>query len=180
MSTATAEVHIDLSVKQIAEFCKVSPRTVNLWRSAAEDRLGRKLGSKVGKTWTFAGEEIREILKSREHDPSEHSGNQGTSQNFRETSPFSNQNTQAEGDVLGGMDSLVASGDANAIAVGQALGQRWNQMLLTSALQTMQSGMMQMQTQFDEMHTAIAVPLNTAPQLPGTNPQQAQLEGNYE
>jgi hypothetical protein len=123
---------------------------------------------------------VREILKSREYEPSEYSGSEGTARNFRETSPFSNQNAQAEGDVLGGMDSLVASGDANAIAVGQALGQRWNQMLLTSALQTMQSGMLQMQTQFDEMHTAIAVPLNTAPQLPGSNLSQPQLEGDYQ
>jgi FixJ family two-component response regulator len=52
MSTATAEV--DFTAKQIAEHCNVSPRTVNLWRAAAEHRLGYKLGSKIGKTWQFS------------------------------------------------------------------------------------------------------------------------------
>lgn len=95
---------MDLTIQDVADRLQITPRTVNLWRSAAEQRLGRKFGYKQGKTWYFRPDEIREILKSREQTQS---GNGGTSWNFRETANFSQANHQAEGDVLG-MDAIAA------------------------------------------------------------------------
>jgi hypothetical protein len=175
LMTTTAEV--DLTIQDIADRLQITPRTVNLWRSAAEERLGQKLGYKSGKTWHFRPDEIREILKSREEP---RSGSGGTSRNFRERTNFSQANNQAEGDVLGGMDAIVASGDQNALLVGQALGQRWNNLMWTAAIQTMQGGMIQMQQQFDELHTSVTVALDATPQLPGYGMEAPQLEGDRE
>ncbi len=161
MTTAT---EIDLSIKDIADRVQLHPRTINLWRVAAEDRLGRKLGYKSGKVTYFRPEEVREILKSRE---GEYSGNSRNSQNFREKVNFSQQNNQAEDTILTGMDAIVAAGDSNALTVGKALGQRWNNLLWTAALTEMQTGMVQMQASFEEMHQSVAISLDYSPQLPG-------------
>ncbi len=173
MSTAT---EVDLSIKDIADRIGMHPRTINLWRNAAEARLGHKLGYKVGKVWYFRPDDIQEILKSRE---TQNSGNSRNSQNFGETVNFSQQNNQAEETILTGMDAIVAAGDTNALTVGRALGQRWNNLLWTAALQEMQTGMMQMQSSFEEMHQSVAITLEHTPQLIGS-PTTPQLEEGNE
>ncbi|MDX2239096.1 MAG: hypothetical protein NW224_00255, partial [Leptolyngbyaceae cyanobacterium bins.302] len=70
MATTT---EVDMSIKDIADRMQMNPRTINLWRSNAEQRLGKPLGYKVGKVTYFKPDEVREILKSRE------SGNSGNS-----------------------------------------------------------------------------------------------------
>jgi hypothetical protein len=173
-----ATVEVDLSIKELADRLNKQPRTVNIWKARAEQRLGRKLGYQDPtdrRIIRFSPDDQREILKS---------GFEETG-NFRETSRkpphtpnFQNNNNQAEGEMLGGMDAIVQAGDANAIAVGQALGQRWNNLLWTAAIQTMQGGMMQMQQQFEELHTSVSVSLDQQPQLPGSNLSQPQLEAD--
>jgi hypothetical protein len=163
---------VDLTVKDIADRTGLSPRMINIYRSDAESRLGQKLGYKIGKTWHFKPEEVREILKSREKgvDP------QSVNQHRQAPTNFHTANNQAEESILTGMDSIVASGDQNAIALGQALGQRWNNLLWSTALQTMQSGMVTMQTQFEELHASVSVELGTAqPQLPDAGPNMLSL-----
>lgn len=147
---------VDLTIKDIADRTGLGVRMVNIYRAAAEKRLNRKLGYKQGKIWHFRPEEVREILKSREEGQS---GNAGNSQNFQESPNFSQANNQAEAGIIGGMDAIVASGDQNAIAIGQALGSRWNQLIWTAALQTMQGGMMTMQEQFSQMHQSVNLTL---------------------
>lgn len=168
---------IDYSTKDIADRCGLSPRMVNIYRSEAETRLKRKLGYKVGKVWYFKQDEVREILKSREmtSNQADYSGNQPTSPNFQET------NNAAEVSIIGGMDAIVSSGDQNAIAVGQALGMRWNGLMWTAALQSMQSGMAQMQQSFSELHASVTVGLNSAdlPQLPGNTPNTPALPDHF-
>ena len=161
-----SNTQIDLSIKDLADRTGLTPRMLNIYRANAERRLGRKLGNKIGKTVFFRPEEVKEILNERE---SGNAGNTGTSQNFSEAANFSQANNAAEGDILTGMDAVVASGDQNAIAVGQALGTRWNGLLWTAALQTMQTGMVQMQQQFGELHASVTVGLGAAdlPQLTG-------------
>ena len=166
----SATTEIDMSIKDISDRTQMHPRTINLWRSSAEQRLGHPLGYKVGKVTYFKPDEVREILKSRE------SGNSGNSRNFGETCNFSQHNNQAESEVIGGLDSLVASGDQNAAMVGKAIGQRWTQIVVASALAEMQTGMMSMQSQFAELQQSIEVTANTMPQLQGINPV-AQIEG---
>jgi hypothetical protein len=63
MATTT---EVDLLIKDIADRIQMHPRTVNLWRSTAEQRLGKPLGYKVGKVTYFKPDEVREILKARE------------------------------------------------------------------------------------------------------------------
>jgi len=171
MATTT---EIDLTIKDIADRINMTPRTVNLWRASAEQRLGHSLGYKIGKVTYFKADEVREILKSRD------AGNNGNSQNFGERDHFSQHNNQAESEVIGGLDALVASGDQNAAMVGRAIGQRWNQIVVASALAEMQTGMMQMQSSFAELQASIEVTANTLPQLPGMSPLAPQLEASDE
>jgi hypothetical protein len=152
------QTELDLTIKDIADRAGLGVRMVNIYRASTEQRLGRKLGYKIGKTWHFRPGEVREILKSREEQAGSES-NAGNSQNFREMPNFSQANNQAEDGIIGGMDAIVASGDQNAITIGQALGTRWNQLMWTAALQTMQGGMVTMSNQFEEMHQSVRLTL---------------------
>lgn len=163
------------SAADIAQSTGLTPRMINLYRAQAEKRLGVKFGRKEGRTTYFNAEEIREILKARE---AGNTGNPGNSQNFQEAVNFSKATAQAEDGTLSGMEAIVAATDQQAIAMGQAIGQRFNNLMWTTAIQTMSSGMVQMTQQFSEMHEAIALPLRDAPQLLGGGSiHSPQLEG---
>jgi hypothetical protein len=167
---------VDYSTKDIADRCGLTTRMVNVYRAAAEDRLKCKLGYKVGRATYFRPHEVVEILKQREESaPADHSRNEPASENFSEV----NQGNGAAGTA--GMDALVAAGDQNAIAVGRALGMRWNSLLITSAMQTMQTGMMQMQDQFSQLHESVTVELTPSdlPSLPGNHPGTPALNPHF-
>ncbi|UBF28315.1 hypothetical protein K9N68_10790 [Kovacikia minuta CCNUW1] len=174
MNTTT---EVDLSIKELADRARRTPRQINNWKAAAERRLGRKLGypDPVDRRITrFTPEDAREILKAGMNQED------GTEQPPQPQHPdFSHADANAEAGIFGGMDSIVQMGDQNAITIGAAIGQRWNQLVWTSALQTMQGGMVQMQQQFEEMHQSVSLTLGT-PQLPGSHPNVARLEGEEE
>jgi hypothetical protein len=171
MNTTT---EVDLSIKDIADRARKSVRQVNNWRAAAEQRLKRKLGypdPSDRRITRFTPEDAREILKAGMN------MEDGTEQPPQpQRADFSGADANAEAGIFGGMDAIVQMGDQNALAIGAAIGQRWNQLVWTSALQTMQGGMVQMQQQFEEMHQSVSLTLGT-PQLPGTHPGVARLEG---
>jgi hypothetical protein len=75
------------------------------------------------------------------------------------------------------MEAIVAASDQNAIALGQAIGERFNSLMWATAMQTMNSCMIAMQRQFQEIHNAVAIPLHEVPQLPIEAPEVARLEG---
>ena len=162
-----------MSIKDIAQATQLTPRMINLYRAAAEKRLSLVFGRKDGRTTYFNAEEVREILKSRDAD---RSGNAGTSQNYREAADFSNANAQAEGDSINGMESIVQASDSKAAAIGQAMGNRFIQVVRTTALATMQAGFFDIGKEFNEMYDAVALPLNHQPSLQGSNPAAPQLE----
>lgn len=168
-----------MTTKEIAGHTQLTPRMINIYRAAAERRLGVVFGRKEGRTTYFSPEEVREILKSRDADRSGNSGNAGNSPNYREASDFSDRNNAAEDEAIGGMESIVASGDNKAVAIGQAMGNRFIQVVRTTALATMQQGFFDIGKEFDEMYSAVALPLNHKPQLPGSDPNVPQLE-SYE
>lgn len=168
---------VDYSTKDIADRCGLSARMVNIYRAAAEARLKRKLGYKVGRATYFRPDDVKEILKQREFSTGDDfAGSEPTSPNFQEV------NNAAEDGILTGIDGLVATGDQNAIAIGQALGMRWNGLLMSAALQQMQVGMVEMSTQFKELHASVSVGLNSAtlPQLTGTHPATPALSEHFE
>lgn len=167
----TTMTEAGLTVKDLADRIGLSPRMINIYRAEAEARLGRKLGHKEGRQTVFYPEDVREVLKSRD---AGNEGNTGTSQKFRETPNFSQQNNQAEAGVLTGMEAMVATGDQKAIATGAELGQRWNELMWASAIQTMQVGMVQMTQQFSELHTSLDFSFSQ-PQLPGGEPTTLQF-----
>lgn len=173
MTTTTTEAM--LSVADIADRARVSPRQINNWRATAERRLQRKLGEKVGKVTYFNAQEVTEILKSQS---AGNGGSVGGSENFREACNFSQQNNHAEAEAMGGMDAIVAAGDQQAAAIGTAIGQRFVQVVWTTALTTMQQGLFDIGGQFSEIHNAIALPLADRPALPGSDPSTPRLEGD--
>jgi len=166
-----------MTIKDIAEATRLTPRMINIYRADAEQRLVRKFGRKEGRTTYFDAEEVREILKSRDSNHAGNAGNASVSQNFAEASNFSQQNNQAEDSTLNGMEALVAANDQQAIAIGTAIGQRFTQVMWATAIGTMQTGTTQMLQQFAEMGSAIALPLNHQPALQGSDPSAARLEG---
>lgn len=168
-----------MTTKEIAAHTQLTPRMINIYRATAEKRLGVIFGRKEGRTTYFNGEEVREILKSRDADRAGNAGNAGTSPNYREASDFSDRNDAAEDSTLSGMDALVAANDKQAALVGQAMGSRFIEVMKASAISAMQVGTNQLLQQFSEMGSAIAVPLNHQPQLPGSDPNVPQLE-SYE
>jgi hypothetical protein len=171
MNTTT---EVDMTIRDLADRAGRSVRQVNNWRAAAERRLGRKLGYPDPvdrRTLRFKPEDAREILKSGMD------LQDGTEQPPQPQRPdFAGVNANAEAGIFGGMDAIVHMGDQNAIAIGSAIGQRWNQMVWATALQTMQGGMIQMTEQFAEMHQSVSLSLGT-PQLPGNDPNSLRLEG---
>jgi hypothetical protein len=143
---------------------------VNIYRAKAEEQSGQKLGTKRGKTTYFNPDEQDLIRKVQlvGVDVEEIRENQQ-----KQSAPkFETNNSQAEEGILGGMDAIVQAGDRNALQIGQTLGQRWNSLLWTAALQTMQTGMVEMQAQFDELHTSVSLGLTSVNQgqLTGSNP----------
>jgi hypothetical protein len=173
-----AAVELDLSANDLAEKFQCSPRTINIWKAQAEKRLGRKLGYKDPtdkRVIRFKPEEQREILKSRmEAEPVEETVR---SHQQQATNSFDHLNNQAEAGVIGGMATIVESGDQNAIQIGQALGQRWNALMWTAALQEMQSGMVTMQTQFEEMHASVQLSFDRVDVKQLTGKSELFLEG---
>lgn len=166
---------VDLTIKDLADVTGLTPRMLNIYRAEAEQRLGCKLGYRQGRSWYFRPEEVHEIMKQRESGNQSNQRSQGngrTSQNFGEVPNFSQANNQAETGILAGMDAIVASGDQNALAIGAALGGRWNNLMWSAALQTMQTGMVAMQAQFEELHSSVTVQLAPVD-------QQKLLGGNH-
>lgn len=156
-----------MSCADIAEATRLSPRQINNYRAAAERRLGVKFGRKEGKTTYFDAAEVKAILQSRE------AGNQEvprTSRNFRETVDFSDANNQAEDSTLNGMEAIVAATDQQAITMGQAVGQRFNNILWVTAIQTMNSGMVQMQAQLQRCIMPLLCPSERLPNSQASTP----------
>lgn len=166
-----------MTTKDIAETTRLTPRMINIYRAKAEKRVGVTFGRKEGQATYFNAEEVREILKSRDANPSGNAGNQNVSQNFREATDFSQRNDAAEDSTLNGMEALVAANDQRAIAIGTAIGQRFTQVMQATAISAMQAGTHQMLQQFAEMGSAIALPLNHQPSLTGSDPAAPRLEG---
>lgn len=165
-----------MTTKDIAQATQLTPRTINLYRADAERRVGRVFGRKEGRTTYFNAEEVREILKSRDSEYSGNAGNCSNSRNFQEAVNFSNANTQAEDESISGMEAIVTSGDNQAAMIGQAMGNRFIQVVRTTALATMQQGFFDIGKEFDEMYSAVALPLSHQPSLPGSSPNVPQLE----
>ncbi len=148
-----AAVEVDLSTQDLADRSRLTPRMVNIYRVQAEQRLGRKLGQKRGKTTYFNPEEQREILKSRIEGTS---ADEVAEQHQRQTSSnFQDLNNTAEDGMLGSMGDIVAQNDQRAIAMGQALGQRFNSVLFAAMMQEMGNGLTQMHQGLGELTSSL-------------------------
>lgn len=157
------------STQELAQLLGVTPRMINIYRAKAEQVEGRQLGMRYGRTIYFDETDQEAITKVQLVGVSA-----SDVRSQQRQVDYSTDNAQAEELITGGMSAIVAAGDQNAIAIGQGLGQRWNHLLWTSAIQEMQGGMIQMQQSFTEMHASVTVSLNSQPQLPGS---AALLEG---
>jgi hypothetical protein len=167
-------VNVDLSTQQLSELLGVTPRMVNLYRAEAEKLVGHKLGQKRGKVVFFTPEE-QELIRQVQ----QNTGSRRKTVEANYNAPdFTSDNNQAEDGILTGMDAIVQAGDQNAIAIGQQLGQRWNHLLWSSAIQTMQGGMVQMQQQFTELHASVSCNLSDVDSnlLAGNHPETPALE----
>ncbi|MBD2462280.1 hypothetical protein H6G89_14625 [Oscillatoria sp. FACHB-1407] len=169
----TMTTTLELSTAELAERLGVTPRMVNMYRAAAERTAQRPLGTKRGKTKYFNAEEIELIRKAQILGATEGDRQQ------QKPADFTQQNTEAEAEICDGMSDIVAAGDRNALMMGRSLGKRWNDLMWTAALREMQTGMLTMQSQFNEMHASIATSLDAdyLPQLTGNHSGTPQLEG---
>jgi hypothetical protein len=148
---------MDLSTQQLADRLHVTPRMINIYRAEAEARLGRKLGSKRGRTTYFNPEEQVAIVKVQAEGVT---AAEASERHQAQAAPnFQAVNNQAEDGILGGMSAIVQVGDQKAIATGQALGDRWTALMFGAALQQMQNGVLTMQNHLDELHTSVSLTL---------------------
>jgi hypothetical protein len=160
---------IDLSTQQLSDQLGVTPRMVNIYRSEAERLTGKKFGIKRGRVIYFSVEEQAEIARvQRQGVDIDGVRSQHQADQQRQAEQYTSSANQTEEGILTGMDELVAAGDQNAIAIGQAIGMRWQEKLMTAALTTMQQGMVQFSQQFGELNAAVAL---------AASPDQHQLTG---
>jgi hypothetical protein len=169
---------IDLSTQQLSDQLGVTPRMVNIYRSEAERLTGKKFGTKRGRVIYFTAEEQAAIARvQRQGVDIDGVRSQHQADQQRQTQQQTTTANQAEEGILTGMDELVAAGDQNAIAIGQALGVRWQQTMMTAAFTTMQQGMVQFSQQFGELNASVALAASpNQPQLTGTGMFTPTLE----
>ncbi|NJO74952.1 MAG: hypothetical protein HC833_15020 [Leptolyngbyaceae cyanobacterium RM1_406_9] len=162
---------VELSTAEVAQRLNVTPRMVNMYRAAAEKAANRPLGTKRGKTKYYNAEEVELLRRAQVL------GNTEQERAKQKPTDFTEQNNEAEAEICDGMTEIVEVGDRNAIRMGRSLGQRWNGLMWTAALKEMQSGMMTMQRQFNEIHASVATSLDAEylPQLTGNHTGTPQL-----
>jgi hypothetical protein len=170
---------VELSTAQLADLLGVSPRMVNIYRTNAEERFQRPIGAKRGRTIYFSPEE-QDLIKSARAENNSHSTQAAASHHEerqeRQAQNFHSQTVNAEAGVLDGMGAIVQAGDQNAIVMGQQLGQRWSALMFGTALQTMNDGIVNMSSQFQELQTAMNISMDITPQLPASqSASQLQL-----
>ncbi len=151
------DIDVDLSAKDLADKARMTPRMINIYRAQAEQRLGRKLGRKQGKATFFNAEEQREILKSRMEGTS---ADEVAEQHQKQTSAnFNDMNNTAEDGMLGSLGAIAQQNDERAIAMGKALGERFNSVLFASMMQEMNTGFLQMQQGLGELTSSLGCAL---------------------
>jgi hypothetical protein len=165
MATAT-HTQIDLTTKDLAALLGCTPRMVNIYRESVEQRTGRSIGYKLGRTTHFRPEEQDAIRSERERGVNPQEVSAKAQQ--RSNANYSSTVNQAEETMQQGMGDIVAQSDAQAIAMGQMLGQRFNSLMMGSMMQVMSQGFADMQTGMGELTASLQCSVPTAPSLAPT------------
>jgi len=118
----TTCIDVDKSAADLAAEMGVSARSINLYRSAAEKTLSRKLGTKRGKTVYFDAEE-QQAIKAAKHNALDTLRDAGraadsVSENFQEDSPKPNPNTGIQAEYAGAIVGMKESMRACGVQVG--------------------------------------------------------------
>lgn len=164
----TTQTQLDLTTKDLAQALGCSPRMVNIYRESVEQRTGKNVGYKMGRTTYFRPEEQQALRAEREHGQV-NAQEVGAKAQQRSTANYSETVASAEGTMQDGMGAIVQQSDQQAIQMGQMLGQRFNSLMMGAMMQTMAEGMGQMQTGMAELTASLQCSVPTAPQLGGRN-----------
>lgn len=174
----TAQATVDLTTKDLATVMQITPRMVNIYRAAVEQRIGKTIGYKVGKVVFFSEDDQALIRQERDRGTSARDvGNQARERASGAT--FSTEQTDSNmGSALGG---LVEKSDQHAIATGQALAQRWNTVFTASFQQGLAEQMGAIQDDvIDEIQAVIdcSLPALDNRILGGIRPPLSLVGGN--
>ena len=177
---AEVVVEQEWTAADLAAHWNITPRMVNIYRQEAERlRGGTPLGVKRGRKTYFSREECEAIaqVKQRGIDTTTASARNAQAKAAGDSRATAQANS-AEAATLDGMEGVTAQLDNQAIALGQQLGQRFNSLVLATAMQTMAEGMGQLGQTLGELQCSMEGSITglDLPQLPAA---QAVLgEGN--
>jgi hypothetical protein len=165
---------VEWTTADMAAHWGVTARSVNLWRTEAERRAGRKLGIKRGKKFYYDRAEVEAIAAARSIDNETARARNAEAENNGAQKVYQAQ-ADAEEQTIDGMEGLIAHGDKQAIELGQKLGQRWNALTMAAAAQTMAAGMQDLSIVMEGMQLSLNASLASyeLPALPapkGLNP----------
>ena len=166
--TTTTQAQLDLTTKDLAQALGCTPRMVNIYRESIEQRTGRNVGYKIGRTTYFRPEEQHALRAEREHGQV-NAQEVGAKAQQRSNANYSETVASAEGSMQDGMSAIVQQSDAQAIQMGQMLGQRFNGLMMGAMMQTMAQGMTEMQNGMAELTASLQCSVPTAPQIGGGN-----------
>lgn len=118
----TSCVDVDKTAGDLASEMGVSSRSINLYRAAAEKTLGRKLGTKRGKTIYFDADE-QQAIKAAKHNALDALRDAGrsvedASENFQEVSQKPNPNTGIQAEYAGAIVGMKESMRSCGLQVG--------------------------------------------------------------
>ncbi len=179
MTKATATMpEVDLTTTDLSKLLGCSTRMVNVYRAAIEQCTGRTVGYRVGKATYYRPEEQQAIRQQREHGVDV--GEVGANAQARATANASQTVATAEATMQTGLGDIVQQNDAQAIAMGQMLGQRFMGLMTGAMMETMSIGMGQMLQGMGEVTASLSCSVPTAPQLGGTVPNPFALAAGDE
>lgn len=145
---------VEMSTQQLSDRLNVSPRMINIYRAAIEQRTGRTIGTKRGRTTFFSTEEQDLIAQAQAQ------GKQAPRQEDKSRA-VEDQDNQ----MIRDMGAIMGAGDAAAIAMGQQIGQRWQGLMMQSATIEMMEGFTKFRLQMEEFNTFTQISGSDAPQL---------------
>jgi hypothetical protein len=154
---------VEMTTQQLADRLNVSPRMINIYRAAVEQRSGKTIGTKRGRTTWFTAEEQDLIHQAQAQ------GKQATPPH-RDSATVEDQDNQ----MIGDMSAIMSTGDEAAIAMGQQIGQRWQALMMQAATTEMMSRLGRFRQQMEEFNTFTHI--SGTPALSGSAPVTNYLE----
>lgn len=137
--------------EQICQELNISDKTLRNWKSELKSR-GYRIGVQIGRRIFYSDDDMN-LLRTV--------ANSGMPDGKAETSGVTDDGDYRKFEATGSEDNisaLVKAGDARFAALGRQCGQRWTQVFMASALQSLEMHVVEAQNCFEQMLDAPQLP----------------------